>query len=296
MNAPGISNGAVPIWSAPATSANLGSGFDTLGLALDRRMMVGAFPSHPGDDELAAYGLKAVSDSHPAAIAYRAAGGGDSVIAVGGPVPPGRGLGYSAAARAAGAACGYEERGVRAEEIPDRAYETAATLEGHRDNAAAACYGGIVVAAPNGIVRLAFHPSLRVLTWTPDSESSTAKSRSELPDFVAFSVACSSVAHVAALVGALGSGNDEDLKLANGDQLHEPARLEKLPESRAAIEGLRSSGAPFVYLSGSGPTVAAIGSHAVLHRCHEQFGPSPGARMQLSTISTTGLVAETAHK
>ncbi|MGB2757461.1 MAG: homoserine kinase [Acidimicrobiia bacterium] len=295
MDVAGTSGADPQIWSAPATSANLGSGFDALALALDLRLTVSSSDDLGARPPQGAAHMKSVTDSHPAAVAYRAAGGQRKYIAVGGPVPPGRGLGYSAAARVAGAACALAELGNEGGHVRDQAYEIAVTLEGHRDNAAAATYGGIVIAAEHGVIRVPFPNDLEVLVWVPVEESSTRRSRAQLPADVPFGVAVAAVARVATLIAALASGELTNLPLARGDELHEPERFERLPASREIQTMFHDAGAPFAYLSGSGPTVAALGSKTELEACMQRLGGVPLGELHLNPISIQGLVAELRH-
>lgn len=239
--------------SAPASSANLGPGFDCLGLALDLafRLAVGA-EAPPG--------FHPAEDAHPAAAAFRAAGGDPGVpLWWQSPIPPGRGLGFSGAARVAGAFAAARVDGL----VPGAARELARTvatrLEGHGDNAAASAVGGFVVVAGHRVVRLAVGPELRVLTWSPGSATSTDASRRRLPDVVALGDAVFSVGRAALWVAAVATGNLDALREACADRLHQDHRLADRPDAAATLRHLLDH--PDVlaaWLSGSGPTVAAL--------------------------------------
>lgn len=232
---------------APASSANLGPGFDAVGLALDLPFVLSEGP----DD-----GLLPCEDGHPAAVAHRAAGGGGGGLWWRSPIPPGRGLGFSGAARVAGsflAACasGLDEEAARA-----RAFAVAAGLEGHPDNAAASALGGLVVAAGGRLVPVPLGTGIEVVVWWPATEVSTRRARAALPAEVAFADAAFGVGHAALLVAALATGDLDALVVASEDRLHQDRRLAASPDSAVALATFRDAGAA-AWLSGSGPAVAA---------------------------------------
>lgn len=257
----------------PASSANLGPGFDALGLALGLYMEV-------SDAE------PVVDAGHPAAVAHRAAGG-DGRVAVSARFPAGRGLGFSAAARIGGALLALGERGSRS-----RALELAADLEGHADNAAAALYGGVTVAAAGRAVKVSVPAELVVVLWIPSTQTSTRSSRARLGPTVDRGDATFNIGRVALLVAALAAGDLESLRAATEDRLHQDERLGRVPESRDALEAmLRCDEIRAAWLSGSGPTVAgfaaAIDAEGVLARL------PAGGRSQVVPIDLRGAVVET---
>ncbi len=233
---------------APASSANLGSGFDVLGLALD-------VPFWIADEPLA--DLLAMDDRHPAWEAHRQAGG-DGDLWWRSPIPPGRGMGFSGAARVAGAmlalvGAGEDERTAR-----DGAFEVASTLEGHPDNAAASAYGGVVAAAGGRVVPVHDAFDAVIVLWWPDSSTSTRKARAVLPAAVPFGDAVVNVGRVALLVAAFAAGDREAMAVAVQDRLHQDARLALSPGSGEALDAMRAAGPIAAWLGGSGPTVAAL--------------------------------------
>ena len=121
---------------APGSSANLGPGFDVLGVAFTRYAWAS---NEPGEGD-------PCGPDHIARIAYEQAGG-EGPIWFGFELEPGRGLGFSAAARAAGAVLARIEQGDSPSEARDRAYPVVADIEGHGDNAAPSVYGGVHVIA-----------------------------------------------------------------------------------------------------------------------------------------------------
>ncbi|MFM8856672.1 MAG: hypothetical protein ACKOI2_05610 [Actinomycetota bacterium] len=97
-----------------------------------------------------------------------------------------------------------------------------------------------------------------LVVWVPDVQTATSESRATLPSSVSRADAVFNLARVVQLVLALGSNDREMMKLGAEDRLHQDHRLEKVPMSRLAIEQMTSAGASGCWLSGSGPTVAAL--------------------------------------
>ena len=229
----------------PASSANLGPGFDVLALALDLPFLLSTLPED---------GLLLAESSHPASVAFRAAGGAGGLFWRS-PIPPGRGLGFSGAARVAGALLGTAVAGSIDRQ---RALEIAVELEGHPENAAASMLGGAVAASGGAAVRIPLDFEARVVAWSPDTETSTDKSRGRLPAQVPFEDAVFNVGRASLLVAALAAGDRAALRVATEDRLHQDARLDLSPPSRAALDSLLAAEPLAAWLSGSGPTVAAL--------------------------------------
>lgn len=245
----------------PASSANLGPGFDVLGMALDlfATLGVGGAP----------HGAQSIDQHHPAAIAYRNAGGEPiedgqaDRLWVHSPIPAARGLGFSGAMRVGGAALAVVERhGFDALADPAHREEilgVAVALEGHADNAAASLYGGVIAASGEDVVPVSVGAALDVVAWVPDSvTSSTDGSRAALPDTVSRADAVFNIGRVALLVAALAAGDVDVLRVATQDRLHQPDRLLRLPSSAEALAAGVEAGAVAAWLSGSGPTVAML--------------------------------------
>ena len=195
------------------------------------------------------------------AVAFVAGGGNTSTdLWWRSAIPPGRGLGFSGAARVAGAVAGLlgvaSGPHVITEVLRHRAFEVAAELEDHPDNAAASAFGGFVVAAGGHVIRVPSPLEVRFVVWSPDQETSTAKSRSTLPDMVLFDDAVFNVGRASLLVAAIVAGDEASLRSATEDRLHQDRRLERVPQSRAAFDAMSAAGALAVWLSGSGPTIA----------------------------------------
>lgn len=239
----------------PASSANLGPGFDTLGMALSLHAEAGVI-----DGELPA-GAQQIDQFHLAGVAFRRAGG-EGELWVCSSIPVGRGLGFSGAVRVAGIVAAHAQRHGT---DPDRMsaempamLALASELEGHADNVAASLFGGIVATAGGRAVRipLAFDPA--IVVWIPSFTTSTDESRSKLGRDVALGDAVFNIGRTALLVAALAAGDIDALRSATQDRLHQDRRLAAVEPSKAALDAALDAGAWCSWLSGSGPTVAAM--------------------------------------
>lgn len=244
--------------TAPASSANLGPGFDCLGLALQLPFDLAVATAAPE-------GYLEVEPSHPASVAFVAAGG-DPAVALRwrSPIPPGRGLGFSGAARVAGAHLAGVLDGLDDDQARDGAFLIASELEGHPDNAAASAFGGLAVATGEEVLSVPVPHGLRVLAWSPRTTTSTDHSRTTLPDTVPLEDAVFSLGRAALWVAAMCTGELGVLRNACQDRLHQPARLAAREDSRLVLEYLLGEEAVLAaWLSGSGPTVAALVGESV---------------------------------
>ncbi len=231
---------------APASTANLGPGFDVLGLAVDLPFDVW---TPEGSDGSAPPGFHLAEPNHPAAVAHQTAGGAGELWWRS-PIPPGRGLGYSGAAAVAGAFAASGDRDVT--------FEVAAEVEGHPDNAAPSAYGGFCVTTGETTIRLDPPDGVELVVWWPSSTTSTRRARAALPAEVPFDDAAFNVGRAALLVAAVASGRLDAWADATRDRLHQDRRLEQATESAEVLDRFRSAGALGAWLSGSGPTVAAL--------------------------------------
>lgn len=236
----------------PASSANLGAGFDVLGLALDLHAEIGT--GEPPD------GAHPAEETHPATVAFRALGG-EGALWVRTSIPMGRGLGFSGSVRIGGAAAAIVQRGATIDAAASRTeiLRVVGELEGHLDNAAPALDGGVVVAAGEHVHRvpLAFDPA--IVVWVSDvATTSTDRSRTTLPESVPMADAVFNLGRVALFVAACASGDPSVLRTAVEDRLHQPTRLAVVPDSAEAIDAAFAAGAWAAWLSGSGPTVAVM--------------------------------------
>ena len=225
----------------------MGPGFDALGLALGMYLEVRLAK---GD---------ALADGHPSLVAFASAGG-EGPISVRSQIPMGRGLGFSGAARVAGvlAALAQKNDGADVDALADETLDRAAALEGHEDNVAASLYGGVVAVAGGTAVRVPLGLEPTIVVWVPTARTSTEESRGKLPASVSLADATFNVGRTALLVAALAAGDAAALSSATADRLHQDIRLAAAPESRRAMNAAVEAGAWCSWLSGSGPTIAAL--------------------------------------
>lgn len=253
----------------PATTANIGPGFDCIGFALDiwNETTVERAPFDfqiEGEGEaalprdarnLVVTGLAAVfraAGCEPGEFAYRCRNA----------VPAGSGLGSSSAAVVTGILAGaaFIEKRFEMKDLLD----LAASIEGHPDNVAPALLGGCQIG-----VRHAGHwytdpvmlpAGLRAIVFVPDESSkrSTIETRLALPPEVSRSDAVFNIGRAAMLVNALASGNLDALRIATEDRLHQPARSSLFPYLNKVIKAALDAGAHGGFLSGAGPSVIAL--------------------------------------
>ncbi len=255
----------------PATSANLGPGFDALGLALTLYDEVEAWVSQSGlSIEISGEGahLTEAGEDHLVVRAMRAA------FAVTGGQPPGlgircvnsiphsRGLGSSAAAIVSGilAARALARQGTAM--LPDEAaFELASDLEGHPDNVAACLCGGLTIAwAVEGhprMTRLEPLASITPVVCVAPAPVRTDVARDVLPDRVPHRDAAANAGRCALLVAVLTGQCRASLLDATRDRLHQDYRAVAMPQTHALVERLRAAGIPAV-VSGAGPSVLAL--------------------------------------
>ena len=259
----------------PATTANLGAGFDALAMALDLATVI-EVEAVPPDAEPAFH-----VDVHGEGKGHLPTGRRNRFISVlidgledtgidvadcgwhvrmDNRIPVTRGLGSSAAATVAAL--------VAADALLDgalgqeRILELATAAEGHADNAAAAVYGGLcVVADVRGeprAVRIEPPEDLLAALYIPDKHLSTAAMRAALPKSVPFGDAVHNVGAAALAVAALSQGRLDLLAAGTVDRLHEPYRAAAYPELPELIEVALAAGAKGACMSGAGPTVIAF--------------------------------------
>ncbi|GAA4206927.1 homoserine kinase [Microbispora amethystogenes] len=260
----------------PATSANLGPGFDSLGLALDLydeveaaisdspgvRIEVeghGAGELDDGEGHLVVRTMRATFDrmgfAQPAGVELRCRNR----------IPHARGLGSSSAAICAGIlAARALARRRGAEDLPDAdVFALATELEGHPDNVAPCLAGGLTIAWTDqsgvaSMVKLTPHEDVRPVALIPDFRLSTEEARGLLPKDVPHSDAAANAGRAALLVAALTGRPEPGLLLAaTEDRLHQKYRAPAMPRTADLVRRLRTAGVPAV-VSGAGPTVLAL--------------------------------------
>lgn len=254
--------------SVPATSANLGPGFDCLGLALSLHNEIIMAETGQGISVTVSGEGAGLLPADARNLAVRAA---ERVFGAIGRrptglrvelhnrIPVGSGLGSSAAAvlggmLAANALCGSP--------LPrDDVVQTAAEMEGHPDNVAPAATGGLALSfSEAGRLRVVPLPilALRVVVVLPNFALPTAEARALLPEQLSRADAVFNIGRAALLVHALETGDLEQLGSAMQDRLHQPYRLPLIPGADEAARAAREKGALGVALSGAGPSLLAI--------------------------------------
>lgn len=311
---PGVPGRTWASVSVPATSANLGTGFDAVGIALGLRDTVSAQVIDDGlEIEVSGEGAGTVprDDTHLVVRTLRAALDEFGVEVPGlrlrceNRIPHSRGLGSSAAAIVAGLALGLglAGRDLDLGWLDDRS----ARLEGHPDNSAAAVHGGAVLAwiPPTTDEAVVVDPlplaaGLEFVALIPDREVPTAQARKVLPDLVPRLDAVQQAIRSSFLVRAL-TQDPRRLLFATEDRLHQPYRSSLMPESWALVQALRARGVPAV-VSGAGPTVLALGGPGLVTRCRElppdvldgfallPLGVAEGVRVERSIPRADGLL------
>jgi homoserine kinase len=259
----------------PATSANLGPGFDAFGAALS---MYDDVVAQVSDDagvrvDVHGEGADAVPRDHRHLVAKSMLRGFDALggrprgldLVCANRIPHGRGLGSSAAAIVAGLSLARALTVGGDERLPDtELLELATSMEGHPDNAAACVYGGVVVAwsrdSRTHVLRVEPSSSVVPVVCVPSSAVPTKKARAMLPDTVPHADAAANSARAALLVTALTTRPDLLLD-ATDDRIHQDYRRGAYPRSADLVAKLRAQGVPAV-ISGAGPTVLALADSA----------------------------------
>jgi homoserine kinase len=248
----------------PATSANLGPGFDCLGVALDWtgevRLTVADAPLPRPEGPVERMAVTAALALYTHAAVAPPAG---ITATYTGDIPVGRGLGLSAAARVAGllAADALLDGGAGGHDV-EVLLPLAVQLERHGDNAAPALLGGlqVVVVDDDGVVHVGVEPpaDLVLALLIPEFSMPTEETRAQLPERVTRNQAVHNIGRAALLLGALAQRRYDLLRTATEDVLHQPARATIFTAMYPIFQAARDAGAHGVYLSGGGPTIAAF--------------------------------------
>jgi homoserine kinase len=250
----------------PASSANLGPGFDALGLALDiplvcrfrrsRELSIrctgrdAASISTAGDNLIWQTALKVARDFHQDTLP-------PIELEIDNQIPLGKGLGSSAAALTAGVVIADKLLGLGWK--PLRILDEAAQIEGHPDNVAAAVLGSIVASAIDSggmthAVRLELPARYGVAVVVPDFELPTSQSRTVLPATYSRADAVFNIQRAALLIAALATGTTSAFPAALEDRLHQPYRARLVPGLEETLR-LRAPGLLGCTLSGAGPSI-----------------------------------------
>ena len=252
----------------PATSANLGPGFDALGLALTLYNEVTASEADTVSVAIEGEGAGRLSSGAENVVAravrqaYEAAGRPFKGVALRcvNRVPTARGLGSSAAAWVGGLVAGNALLGQPL--TREALLSLAARAEGHPDNVTAALMGGLTVSCALGDGRIAavslpVPGTVRWVVLVPEITSATAEARAVLPPTYSRADAVFNVQRVALLLAALQAGRADLLGHALDDRIHQPYRLRLFPWMPAVVDAARAVGALGCVLSGAGPSLLA---------------------------------------
>lgn len=286
----------------PATTANIGPGFDSMGCALalynyitcevlpaGKLVITGCPEPYQNEENLAVQGYRAV---------LKRLGLPDEGLSltIEAEIPVCRGLGSSAALIAGGAAAANLLHGSPLP--PAELLEVTNEIEGHPDNLAPAIYGGLTASLVEDgkprTVKLPLSPTLRWVAAIPDFELSTHLARAALPKEVAFVDAVYNASHVAVLVGALGRGDRELIAMALRDRLHQPYRESLIPEYGKVKAAAEQCGAIAFCISGAGPTLLALTDEASFAAQFAEKCKRLEHRWNIMelTVDTEGIVAE----
>jgi len=252
----------------PASTSNLGAGFDFLGMALDLWLEAHLL-EHPGGPALRGTLAALDPDADIVGDILRSAGLPKAFhLEMQSEIPVGRGLGASAAATVAGIALAKAGRGQPIQRVA--VFRDAAEREGHPDNAAPAAFGGAVLAAApwswSGEVQtegrkpatLSVHPEIAVALAVPDIEIRTTDARALLPESVAIADAVEQARRAGALVAGLARADGDLIRWGMGDVVAVPHRKALIPGFDAAVAAAMEAGAYGATISGSGATLIAL--------------------------------------
>ncbi len=245
----------------PATSANLGAGFDCLGMALDifASITVTFTPGEqmPTEDVGEKMVLTAVRQAYQR-MGRDLPGGVRAKYNVA--IPLGRGMGASAVARVAGVLAANEMEGRALDESACLA--VASDLEGHGDNACPALFGGVQVCIEAGgryeHVACRYPPDVALAILVPDQSMPTKEARKALPDNYSKADTVHNIGRVALFVAAMGAGRLDLMDAATDDRVHQRQRASMFPPMFDVFAAAKEVGAHAAWLSGAGSSIAAL--------------------------------------
>lgn len=262
-----INTGRVVV-KVPASTANLGPGFDSLGMALSLYAWVSMAAAEETTITLLGDNLDGVAKDKSnliyevAQAVFHKAGVNQAelTISIRSDIPLTRGLGSSAAAIVGALVAANTLIGNKLSD--DELFQMATALEKHPDNVGASLFGGIIAAAWDGTrseyVRMDPPAGMDILVAIPEFELSTKKARNVLPQQISLSDAVFNVSHSSLLTAALATGRLDLLKHAMRDRLHQPYRAALIPGMNTILEDAAEHGALGAVLSGAGPTLLLL--------------------------------------
>ncbi|MDQ3626643.1 MAG: homoserine kinase [Verrucomicrobiota bacterium] len=265
----------------PASTSNLGPGFDCLGIAL---RLYNETTLRRGGTRAVAPMLREAADLFFSTAECRPFRFSSKIT---GDVPASRGLGSSVTVRL-GLLHGLNAlvgRPLHREQV----YELCVGLEGHSDNAAPAEFGGFNVVANETRHRFSISSALKFVLLVPDFEVRTSDARTLLPKVVDRLGAVQSCRNACSITAAFASGDYANLRGAFSDHLHQPFRKPLVPFFDAAVAAAENAGALGAFLSGSGSTIAAVTSAAPRDVAAAMLAVAPaGARVITTTADNRG--------
>ena len=284
----------------PATSANLGPGFDSFAIALEKRdrYIAQVLDEKTLDIDVAGEGADEVSKDEKNLLVKAIYKGwefqglskkeypGLALRALNN-LPHGRGLGSSASAIIGGLVLSRSLVVGGADRMSDQEILTLATqMEGHPDNVAAALYGGAVLSWSGAelaeAIKLEVSPRITAVAFIPANNVPTSKARKMLPETVPHQDAVNNSINTAILTQALTNRPDLLLK-ATEDYLHQSYRESAMPKSFALMSKLRAAGVP-AFISGAGPTVLALLIDADLNHQLEDLVKAAGTGFSVENL------------
>ncbi|TQR97763.1 homoserine kinase [Paenibacillus ottowii] len=252
----------------PASTANLGPGFDTLGMALSLYAWIELKEAEQTVFHLYGDQMNGVPQDKTnliykvAQTVFREAGVSvpELEISMYSDIPLTRGLGSSASAIIGALVAANTLIGSPLSD--SKLFDMASAIEKHPDNVGASLFGGIITAVWDGKhakhLRIEPDANLEVMVVIPDFQLSTSKAREVLPAHVSLKDAVYNISHASMLVAALASGRTDLIAEAMRDQLHQPYRAALVPGMIEILQDAHQYGALGVALSGAGPTLLAL--------------------------------------
>ena len=303
---------------APATSANLGPGFDCIGMAVDlwnettvTRGEPGVFIRGAGADSLPSGADNLIPASANKTFEQLGVPQIDLTFDCQNNIPLARGLGSSSAATVTGIAAALAFSGHNLNDVATRKwmFSLAANIEGHPDNVAPAILGGCQIGISidteleqHGWVTssVPIADELKAVVFIPEFSMQTSEARGILPDELHRSDAIFNVGRAALLVHALTSSQWHLLRHATDDRLHQPQRIKHLfPRFGVIARGAIDAGAHGVFLSGAGPTIMALATDRFMTICYEMSENARKAQIDgnamVLDISQNGLQIHTEY-